>query len=295
MRKRSPSDGRMRAGVRRRRTHVSSQRVARCISWSITSWRAAKNGRAERPAHTHPPKERRERHRPKGGPRAAVSLPPGGVRQAPRLCAGPGPFPPAGGACQLRPRHFCRPRSTGQRSGPPNHVLDKLLRPPPAWRGPWPQARLIADRIRQKGANEIVPGEGVAGPRSRLVREQGLPGGCRIPRPTAMRAGRTAGYMPHRRYKNSYNSARSTPCASRRGKRPALRREAGHWSGGPNCGRTTPRPAARGSMSPRPAPTLGSPIERGRCPYVPPRSGGTPSGSTYHGETPVPEKHTKRA
>ena len=38
--------------------------------------------------------------------------------------------------------------------------------------------------------------------------------------------------MPHRRYKNSSRSPRSTLCAG--GKRPVLRRQAGHWAGGPS-------------------------------------------------------------
>ena len=45
----------MRAGARRRRTHESRQCVARRISCNITSWRAAKNWQAKRPAHTRPP------------------------------------------------------------------------------------------------------------------------------------------------------------------------------------------------------------------------------------------------
>ena len=64
------TDGRMRAGIRRRRTHVSRQWVARRISCGITPGQVAKNGRANRPAHTHPPKGRRERHRPRGAPRS---------------------------------------------------------------------------------------------------------------------------------------------------------------------------------------------------------------------------------
>ena len=70
---------------------------------------------------------------------------------------------------QLGPRHFRRPRPPGRRSSPPDQVLDKLPRPPPARRGPWPKAWLVADRISREGANEIVPGEGAVGPRSRLV------------------------------------------------------------------------------------------------------------------------------
>ena len=62
----------MRAIARRRRTHESRQCVARRINCTITSWRAAKNGRADSPAHTRPPRGRRERHRPRGGPASSV-------------------------------------------------------------------------------------------------------------------------------------------------------------------------------------------------------------------------------
>ena len=48
-----------------------------------------------------------------------------------------------------------------------------------------------------------------------------------------MHAAMTARYMPYQRYIKRSRSARSTPWASRRGKRPALRNQAGHWSGSP--------------------------------------------------------------
>ena len=46
---------------------------------------------------------------------------------------------------KLSPGHFRRPRHPGQCLCPPNQVLDKILGPPPAWRGPRPEARLVAD------------------------------------------------------------------------------------------------------------------------------------------------------
>ena len=73
MRKQSLSGGRMRAGARRRLTHESQQCVASRISRSITSWRAAKNERTDRPAHKRPPTGRREQHRPKGAPHSSVA------------------------------------------------------------------------------------------------------------------------------------------------------------------------------------------------------------------------------
>ena len=61
------------------------------------------------------------------------------------------------------------------------NTLDKILGPPPAWRGPRPEARLVADCIPREGADKVVPGEGVAEPRSRLVWEQGVPVARLIP------------------------------------------------------------------------------------------------------------------
>ena len=60
--------GRVRAGTRGRQAHESRQCAARRISCSMTSWRAAKYGRAESPAHTRPPRGRSERQRPSGAP-----------------------------------------------------------------------------------------------------------------------------------------------------------------------------------------------------------------------------------
>ena len=68
MRKRSLCCGRMRAGARRRLAHESRQCAARRISCNMTSWRAAKYGRAESPAHTRPPRGRSERQRPSRAP-----------------------------------------------------------------------------------------------------------------------------------------------------------------------------------------------------------------------------------
>ena len=59
MRKRSPCCGRMRAGARRRRAHESQQCAARRMSCNMTSWRAAKYGRAESRAHAPPKREER--------------------------------------------------------------------------------------------------------------------------------------------------------------------------------------------------------------------------------------------
>ena len=62
----------MRAGGRRHLTHESQQCVARRISCSMASWRAAKNGWAVSPAHTWPPWGRSERQRPSGAPPGSV-------------------------------------------------------------------------------------------------------------------------------------------------------------------------------------------------------------------------------
>ena len=75
---------------------------------------------------------------------------------------------------QLYLRHFRRPRHLGQCPCPSDQVPDKILRPPPAQRGPWPKVWLVADRIPREGADKIVPGKKAAGPWSRLVWEQGL-------------------------------------------------------------------------------------------------------------------------
>ena len=83
--------------------------------------------------------------------------------------------------------------------------------------------------------DEIVPEIGVAGQRTRLVREEGVPVVRLVSLPAAMRAARTAKYMPYRRYRTSSRSPRSTRCASRRGNRPAFRHD-GQWSGGPRWG-----------------------------------------------------------
>ena len=56
--------------------------------------------------------------------------------------------------------------------------------------------------------------------------------------------------MPYRRYKNSSRRSPSTPCASRRGKRPAFRRQDGHWSGGPRWGMAPAASLNQGSHGP---------------------------------------------
>ena len=112
MRKRSLCCGRMRA-------HESRQCAARRISCNKTSWRAAKYGRAESPAHTRPPRGRSERKRTSG----AVHPPPGGVPPAPPPCAGLAPTPQAAGEC---------PAAGGpQRPGAP--ALRRPHSPGPAW------------------------------------------------------------------------------------------------------------------------------------------------------------------
>ena len=68
IRKRSTSGGRMRAGARKRRTHESRQCVAGRMGCTINLWRAAKNGRAESPAHMRPPRGRSERQHPSRAP-----------------------------------------------------------------------------------------------------------------------------------------------------------------------------------------------------------------------------------
>ena len=53
--------------------------------------------------------------------------------------------------------------------------MDEVLGPPPVRRGPRPEPRLVADGVPRQGANEVVPGVGVAGPRARLVWKEGVP------------------------------------------------------------------------------------------------------------------------
>ena len=179
----------MRAGAHRRRTHESRQCVARCISCNITSWRAAKNKRAESPAHTRPPRGRSERL--SSGARRKVAL-----RQAYCLAQDLGSLPQRQARPpqpvvregwerpphkhliiqgQLSPGDFRRPRHPGQCPGPPDQVLDEVLGPPPARRDPRPEPWLVADGVPRQGADKVVPGVGVAGPRTRLVREEGVP------------------------------------------------------------------------------------------------------------------------
>ena len=60
------------------------------------------------------------------------------------------------------------------------------------------------------------------------------------------------------------------------------------------AGRPPLLPAARGSKSPRPAPTPSSPRGREPHPGVLPRSGGTPSGLAYVGRKPTPPSRGPR-
>ena len=76
---------------------------------------------------------------------------------------------------QVGPGDFRRPWHPGQRPGPPDQVVDQVLGPPQSWRGPWPELRPVADCVPRQGADESVPGVGVAGPRTRLVWEEGVP------------------------------------------------------------------------------------------------------------------------
>ena len=76
---------------------------------------------------------------------------------------------------QLSPGDLCRPRHPGQRPGPLDQVVDEVLGPPPARWGPRPGPWLVAGCVRRQGAGEVVPWIGVAGPRARLVREEGVP------------------------------------------------------------------------------------------------------------------------
>ena len=191
----------MRAGARRRRAHESRQCAARRMSRDMTSWRAAKYGRAESPAHTRPPGGRSER--PPAGPRLVVRPLPGGVPPAPSRCAGSNPpsqrranapqpvvrggreRPSQEGLIvqgQLGQGDLRRPRSLGQRPGPPNQVDDEILGPPPVWWHPRLQPRLVADGIPRYGAREGVPWIGIAGPRTRLLREEGVAVARLIPR-----------------------------------------------------------------------------------------------------------------
>ena len=41
--------------------------------------------------------------------------------------------------------------------------------------GPWPEPWLVADCFPRQRADKVVPGVGFGGPRTRLVREEGVP------------------------------------------------------------------------------------------------------------------------
>ena len=101
----------------------------------------------------------------------------------------------------------------------------------------------MADCVPRQGADEVVPGLGVAGPRTRLDREEGVPPAQPgwSPWLAAMRAARTVTYMPETRYMNPPSSPRSTPCASRRGNRPPFRREMATGPAAPGGGLPSPR------------------------------------------------------
>ena len=61
---------------------------------------------------------------------------------------------------RLSPGDIRRPQHLGQRSCAPDQVLNEVLGPPPARWGPWPEVRLVADRIPWEGADEVILGEG---------------------------------------------------------------------------------------------------------------------------------------
>ena len=151
------------------------------------------------------------------------------------------------------------PRHPGQRPCPPDQVLEEVPGPPPARRGPWLEARLVADRIPREGADEIVPGKGLRGRGCGRSRNGESPWPAWSPRLAAMRAARTARYMPYKRYKNWARSSRFPPVPAvggrgpRSASRPAtsLAAQVGVW--------LPPRHAARDTMSPWRAPTPGSP------------------------------------
>ena len=76
---------------------------------------------------------------------------------------------------QLSPGNFHRPQYPGQRPCPPDQVLDEVMGPLPARRGPRPERWLVADCFPRPGADEVVPEVGVPGLRTRLVWEEGVP------------------------------------------------------------------------------------------------------------------------
>ena len=67
-----------------------------------------------------------------------------------------------------------RPRHPGHRPGPPDQVVDEVLGPSPVRRYPRLEPQLVADGVPRQGANEVVPGVGVAGPRAWLLREEAV-------------------------------------------------------------------------------------------------------------------------
>ena len=107
---------------------------------------------------------------------------------------------------QLIPGHFRWPRHLGQRPRPPDQVPDKVLRPPLARRGPWLEARLVADRIPWEGPAKSSQGKGLQGRGRSWSRCRESPWLAWSPRPAAMRAARTARCTPYRRYTNSSKS-----------------------------------------------------------------------------------------
>ena len=306
MRKRSPSGGRTRAGGRGRRTHESRRCVARCLSCSITSRRAAKNGRADSLAHTRPPRGRRERHHLwEGGGGTATYQTPGGAPPGPPPCARVGPAPLAAGASAAvgdlgRPgapavqRHRnpgpTQPWHPGQCPSARDQVIEKMFRQPPTRPGPRPEMRPVADCVPRGGggARKSSPGNGLRAsvavgpgigshrvpPRPRRSERCGLRG---MPS-TSRRGGRPT--RPTARNPTPPSVARRIrpPSAHRPVRGPAAR--GGGWP--------LPHHWARDATSPWPAPTPGHPAGFGLRAQAPSRSGGTRSWYACHGPAPLP-------
>ena len=98
IRKRSLSDGRMREGACKRRTHESRQCVHRRVSCSITSRRAAKYKRPNVPRKCAP-RGGAPSGSARAGPHSAPCPPPDSVPPSPSPCTEFGPVPPPVGTC----------------------------------------------------------------------------------------------------------------------------------------------------------------------------------------------------
>ena len=195
MRKRSLCSGRMRAGARKRRGPrvAAVRRKAHQLQHDFVARREVRAGRKPR-AHAAPEGEERTAA-PQRGPTQHCTRRQVALRQTDRLAQNLGPLPQwqarapqpvvRGGRerppqtrfivqGQFRPGDLRWPRHPGQRPGPPDQVVDEVLGPSPVRRHPRLELQLVADGVPRQGANEGVPGVGVAGPWARLLREEGV-------------------------------------------------------------------------------------------------------------------------